>query len=145
MTALGAALAGAVDRARDNAAGGATMLVQGTTVEPVVFPDVPEVRTQVAAAIADWDAAVVEHGPADQWDRRVIRQAIDAFAATGLPFSMNDLRPLMPAVRKSLLAKAFVAAEHAGDIRKVGTTPSTLRSTRGHHINVYRGTKGGAS
>lgn len=136
-------VSGAVARARENAAGGATLLVQGTKVEPVVFPDVPEVRTQVEAALADWDAAVTEGGPSDEWDRKVIRQAIDAFAGTGHPFSMNDVRPLLPVVRKALLAKAFVAAERDGVVRKVGTTPSTLRSTRGHHINVYRGTTTG--
>ena len=104
-----------------------------------LFPTRAEAREQVAAAYAAFEAAVVEHGPADEWDRRVIRQAIDTYAATGEPFSSNDLRPLLPEVRKALISRGFITAQRAGVVRKVGFTPSTLESTHGAHVAVYQG------
>lgn len=93
-----------------------------------------------AAVRAGWDAyhaAVEEHGRADEWDRQVIDQAIRAFVTQGHPFSANDLRPLLPAVRKCLISRRLIEAQKQGLIRYVGVTPSTLPSTKSARVNVY--------
>lgn len=106
---------------------------------PAIAPtptDLPAVR----AAWAEYEAAVQEHGPADEWDAKVLDRIIAHLASTGRQFSSNDIRELAPEVRKCLVSRRLIAAQHAGQIRKVGYTPSTLRSTHGHPVAVYRAT-----
>lgn len=96
-----------------------------------------EVRDAVKRGWDDYKAATEEWGPSDEWDRRVIDQAIRAFVKQGRPFSANDLRPLLPEVRKCLISRRFIAAQHEGLVRYVGVTPSTLASTKAARVNVY--------
>ena len=59
--------------------------------------------------------------------------------ADNRPFSVNDFRELLPEVRNCLISHRLRAALNAGVLVKVGKTPSTLKSTHAHEINVYRG------
>lgn len=99
-----------------------------------------------AAVQSGWDAyhrAVAEYGPADEWDRRVIDQCIRAFVKQGRPFSANDMRPLLPEVRKCLISRRLIQAQRDGLIRYVGVTASTLESTKSARVNVYSPIPGG--
>lgn len=103
----------------------------------ITCPASDETRALVSAAWAEYDRAVREHGPSDDWDRSVIDQAIRAIARQGRPFSANDFRDLLPKVRTCLISRRLIVAQNDGLIRRVGKTPSTLKSTHGHDINVY--------
>lgn len=101
---------------------------------------VPTARTRaaIAAGRRAYRASTEEHGPADEWDRRVIDRAIRAFVRQGQPFSVNDFRPLLPEVRKCLISRRLIAAQEDGLIRWTGrVTPSTLPSTKAARVNVY--------
>lgn len=104
----------------------------------VEAPVRPTVRRLVDAAYAEYIAATEEHGPADEWDRRVIDQVIRAFVAQGHRFSVNDMRPLLAEVRKCLISRRLIKAQENGWIRKVGYTPSTLASTHAAEVKVYQ-------
>lgn len=101
-----------------------------------------QVRAAVAAGYAAYKQATETHGPADEWDNRVIRQCIEAFVLQGRPFSANDMRPLLPEVRKCLISRRLIEAQHDGLIRYVGVTPSTLASTKSARVNVYAPIRG---
>lgn len=103
----------------------------------IVCPTTDETRRLVEVAWNEYDRAVQVDGPADDWDKLVIDKVIHAFAMQGRPFSANDFRELLPSVRMSLLPGRIRVALHDELIRRVGKTPSTLKSTRGHEINVY--------
>jgi hypothetical protein len=103
-----------------------------------------DTRRLVADGWAAYEAATAEHGPADEWDRRVIDQAIHAFALQSKPFSANDLRPLLPEVRKCLISRRLIKAQTDEVIRHVGYTASTLPSTKSHPVKVYRALPGAA-
>lgn len=107
----------------------------------VTCPTTDETRLKVEAAWDEYDKAVLVDGPADEWDKRVIDRVIYAMAAQGQPFSVNDFRELLPPVRNALISHRLRAAQHAGVIRRVGKTPSILKSTHAHDINVYQGAK----
>jgi hypothetical protein len=96
-----------------------------------------EVRAAVKAGWAAYKAATEEYGPSDDWDRKVIDQCIRAFVKQGRPFSANDMRPLLPEVRKCLISRRLIVAQNDGLIRYVGVTPSTLKSTKSARVNVY--------
>ena len=94
-----------------------------------------ETRARVQVAWDEYDRAVFVDGPADEHDK-----VIYAMAAQGQPFSVNDFRELLPRVRNALISHRLRAAMNAGVITRVGKTPSTLKSTHAHEINVYQGT-----
>lgn len=96
-----------------------------------------ETLAAIEKAFALYKTSTEEHGPADEWDRRVIDQCIRAFVKQGQPFSANDMRPLLPEVRKCLISRRLIAAQNDDLIRYVGITPSTLESTKGARVNVY--------
>ena len=104
-----------------------------------------EVRAAVATGRAAHEAATRDTGPDDEWDKRVIDQCIQAFAKQGRPFSTNDMRPLLPEVRKCLISRRLIVAQNDGLIRYVGVTPSTLKSTKAARVNVYAPIRTGAS
>jgi hypothetical protein len=110
-----------------------------------VVIDTP-ISDETRAAIAEgWDlyeAATAEHGPADEWDRQVIDRVIRELCRQGRPFSANTMRPLLPEVRKCLISRRLIAAQHAGLIRYVGVTASTLKSTKAARVNVYAPIRG---
>ena len=107
----------------------------------IVCPTTDETRRLVEVAWNEYDRAVQVDGPADDWDKLCIDKVIHAFAGQGRPFSVNDFRELLPPVRNALISHRLRAAQHAGVISRVGKTPSTLKSTHAHEINVYRGAK----
>jgi hypothetical protein len=77
---------------------------------------------------------------AGEWDSAVIDQAIRFFAASGRRFSANEVRPLLPEVRRAAIGVRFMAASRRGVIRRVGSTPSTDPGTHAHRIAVWEGT-----
>jgi len=74
---------------------------------------------------------------ADAQDRLVIDQAIRAVANYGHPFSANDVRPLLPLVRTSLVGARFMAASKAGLIRRTGWVTSTDPGTHARPIGLW--------
>lgn len=75
----------------------------------------------------------------DDADRAAIDQAIARAAATGLTFSANDVRQLLPpGIRAPLVGARFMAASRRGDIVKVGFTPSTDPGTHAHPVAIWR-------
>lgn len=85
----------------------------------------------IAAARAARDAGIAMAEDADRsgWDKALIWQAIEAFAATMRPFSANDIRPLLGDVRPALMGGRFMAAAKAGVIRRVGRVTSRKENT----------------
>ncbi|WP_372733582.1 hypothetical protein [Nocardioides sp.] len=96
------------------------------------------VRRAIARGRAAYEKATASTGPSDVWDNRVIDQAIYAFVRQGHPFSANDFRDLLPKVRKCLISRRLIQAQKDGLVVWTGrVTPSTLRSTKAAHVNVY--------
>ncbi|MFC6342681.1 hypothetical protein ACFP8W_11880, partial [Nocardioides hankookensis] len=91
-----------------------------------------------ARAARDQGIAHAELAGSD-WDKALIDQAIAAFAGTGVPFSANDLRPLLPDVRTSLMGSRFIAAAHHGVIQKLGGTTSTKKNTHFKPVGLWLG------
>lgn len=98
------------------------------------------VRDAIAAARAARDEGMAQAEDAgSDWDKALIDQAIAAFAATGEPFSANDLRPLLPDVRTSLMGSRFYAASVRGEIQALGTTTSTKKNTHSKGVGLWLG------
>ena len=95
--------------------------------EQLAFTLRDEGHTQVTAASDDQDIAVVD-------------QLIREHAALGRPFSINDIRPLVPALRSmNLLGARFRAAALRGDIAPTGRYPlATYASSRGRRVTEWR-------
>jgi hypothetical protein len=96
-------------------------------------------REKIDAARAERDEALahVEDADRDGWDRKVIDQAIEAFAEAGKPFSANDIRDLLPEVREALIGSRFMSASVRRYIRKVGRVPSTKKNTHAKEVAVW--------
>lgn len=115
------------------------------TADPTTPTTTIEIPTSVVEAIraarAARDAGMQNAELADSsgWDRKVIDQAIDAYALTGERFSSNELRELLPEVRSALIGTRFMAASVGGRIRRVGLTPSTKKNTHGKDVAVWLG------
>jgi hypothetical protein len=93
----------------------------------LVFAARDEALTAVTEASDDQDIAVVD-------------QAIDRFAASGVQFSANDIRPLLPPLRSNnLIGARFNAARMRRQIVKVGEVTSTDPGTHGKPVALYRG------
>ena len=92
----------------------------------------------VAEAHALFNLAVNLDERDDAIDKSVIDRVIAHHASLGRTFSTNDLREDLPAVRKALISRRLIAAQQEGLIEKVGFTPSTLPSTHGAVLAVYR-------
>lgn len=97
----------------------------------------------IAAARLARDLAInlTDNADTSGWDRKVIDQAIDAFARTGRPFSSNDIRPLLPEVRSSLIGARFMAASVQGRIRRIGLEPSTKKNTHAKDVSRWVGVR----
>lgn len=59
--------------------------------------------------------------------------------ATGLPWSANDVRDAFPVASQGLVGARVDAARKRGEMEWVGYTKSTLTSTRGAKVCVWRG------
>ena len=81
--------------------------------------------------------AAVE-GTADGQDRAVIDQGLRAMCERGRPFSINDLRPLLPVVRMSLIGARFLAAAKRGEIFKVGYVASAEPTAHCRPVALWR-------
>lgn len=111
--------------------------------EPVTIQVDPNVYASIQRCIAERDAGMAQAAAADrgEWDRRLVDQAIDVFAGTGLPFSANDLRPLLPAMPGQWIGPRFdYAARHRRVITKVGPVASNLPTTHKKDIAEWIGT-----
>ena len=98
----------------------------------------PATRARVDEAWAAYHATIEQAGPSDAWDRSLIDTVITALAMQGKPFSANAMRPLLPPeIRKPLIGARLNSAQRQGLIRRVGYTPSDLRSTKGAEVKVY--------
>lgn len=108
-----------------------------TTIE-VATSVVDAIRDAIAAR--DAGIARAEASEITNWNRALIDQAIDAFAATGRPFSANDLRDLLPDVPGPLMGARF---QHAANNRKVirftGYVTSTKKNTHAKPVGRWVG------
>lgn len=97
----------------------------------------PAQAVAAARTARDEGMAQAEDADASGWEKHLIDQAITAFAATGDPFSANDLRPLLPDVRSALMGARFMAAAKAGLIRRVGFATSTKKNTHSKDVAMW--------
>ncbi|MDT0306169.1 hypothetical protein RM780_04225 [Streptomyces sp. DSM 44917] len=85
--------------------------------------------TTLARIIADTSA----------WDLAVVKRAILAHGRALDTFSANDFRELLPDQGAGYVGAACRALAASGLLQHTGTyVPSTLASTHGHRIAVYR-------
>ncbi|MWA08826.1 hypothetical protein [Streptomyces sp. BA2] len=97
-----------------------------------ITPD--EAREQANATLAALYATVTD------WDTALLNQAIDAIGGDGRPFSMNDVRAVLPELghgAAGLLFHSLVRRRHPRQLVIVGEEPSTAESTHGKPIKVY--------
>jgi hypothetical protein len=104
----------------------------------VIIPAPRHHAPAVAHALALFELAVSLDERDDAIDKLVIDRVIEHHASLGLSFSANNLREDLPAVRKALISRRLIAAQNRGLIEKVGFTRSTLESTHGAVVVVYR-------
>lgn len=73
------------------------------------------------------------------WDAALIRQAYEAIGGDGRPFSMNDLRELLPPIAHGVAGLVLRAdkCRKPSPLIKVGEVISTSGPTHGKPINVY--------
>ena len=92
---------------------------------------------QVPALKAAGIAMANAHAPADVKAR--IDAAIRRIAASGRPFSANDLRVELAGITGPVVGGRFTALSNAGVIRFTGQrVPSNLGSTHGHESKGWR-------
>ncbi|MGW3492016.1 hypothetical protein [Streptomyces sp. NPDC001054] len=95
---------------------------------------------QLAADARDTTlAALLASTDPDGWNLALVKQAVLA-AGRGLgEFSANDFRDLLPELGAGMAGLACHALRSQGLIEPTGArVPSTLASTHGHGIHVYR-------
>lgn len=108
-----------------------------TTIE--IDTDVYE-AIQAAIAARDEGMKRAEESDRSGWNTSLVDQAINVLAATGQPFSGNDIRTLLPDdIPGPLMGARFSAAVTQRRIRYVGSTPSTKENTHHKRIGVYVG------
>ena len=108
------------------------------TATPTVIPPPRHHVPAVAQALALFELAVSLDERTDAIDKSVIDAVIEHHTSLGRPFSVNNLREDLPAVRKALISRRLIAFQTEGRIVKIGWTPSTLASTHGAVVAVYR-------
>ncbi|MYR30570.1 MULTISPECIES: hypothetical protein [unclassified Streptomyces] len=75
----------------------------------------------------------------DGWHLRLVKQAVLAAGRWMPEFSANDFRDLLPELGAGMAGLACHALLVQGLVEKTGDrVPSTLPSTHGHGIHVYR-------
>ncbi|MER7953890.1 hypothetical protein [Streptomyces sp. NPDC096030] len=73
------------------------------------------------------------------WDRFLVEQAVYAFGLRHDEFSANDIRDVLPEMGHGFLGAAINSLRTAGIIEHTGrVVPSTLGSTHGHRIALWR-------
>jgi hypothetical protein len=96
--------------------------------------------------LLDFGAALRDEGiravteASDAQDIAVVDQLIREFARRRTPFSANDVRPLLPALRSNNLVGArFRCAARRGQIRRIGYVTSTDPGTHSHPVALWTG------
>jgi hypothetical protein len=105
-----------------------------------------ELHASIAECIAarDEGLARADSGDRTSWNKRLIDQAIDVFAATGEPFTANDVRALLPedvTAGGQFGHRFYHAANNRGAIRFLGYVPSNKKNTHRHPIAMWVGRK----
>lgn len=102
-----------------------------------------DLHAQISECVALRNEGMAQAEEADRsgWNKALIDQAIDVFAATREPFSANDLRVLLPDDLPGPLfgARFRYAANERGVIRFHGWTSSSKKNTHAHPIRVWVG------
>ncbi|NUU21745.1 MAG: hypothetical protein HOV68_09560 [Streptomycetaceae bacterium] len=94
-----------------------------------------QAREQANAVLAVLYANVTD------WDEAILDQAIDAIGGDGRPFSMNDVRAVLPELAHGtagLFFHSLVRRRHPRQVMVIDEEPSTAESTHGKPIKVYR-------
>lgn len=94
---------------------------------------------RAAEAARDAGMAQAEESDLTGWNRALIDQAIDAFAATGKPFSSNDLRHLIDVPGALMGARFNHALNNRKVIRLVDFVKSTKENTHAKNVGLYVG------
>jgi hypothetical protein len=93
-----------------------------------------QAREQANATLAALYANVTD------WDEAILNQSIDAIGGGGRPFSMNDVRAVLPELAHGaagLFFPSLVRRRTPRQVDVVGEEPSTAESTHGKPIKVY--------
>lgn len=93
-----------------------------------------QAREQANATLAALYANITD------WDVALLNQAIDAIGGDGRPFSMNDVRDVLPDIARGtagLFFQSLVRRRNPRQVDIVGEEPSTAESTHGKAIKVY--------
>jgi len=98
-------------------------------------------RLAEARAERDRGMARAEASLHAAWDRAVIDQAITVLAATGQPFSANDVRGLLPDVRPALVGARFMHAARRGLIERIGDELATHKAGHARRVGLWRGAR----
>lgn len=90
--------------------------------------------------LRDEGAARASANADDKWKQRV-DEAIGRLAASGVPFSSNDLRKmdLGEPHHPNAWGARILAASNRKLIEKVASVPSDKPSTHGHNLGLWRG------
>ncbi|KAA6216444.1 hypothetical protein [Streptomyces filamentosus] len=90
-------------------------------------------------ASAEKDLLLEELADQSSWDRFLVEQAVYHFGTRHNEFSANDLRDVLPELAHGFLGAAINSLRTAGVIEHTGrVVPSTLASTHGHRLGVWR-------
>lgn len=101
---------------------------------------IPTALTETPESLRDAGMAQAENAT-DPRLMLMVDDVIARFAATGMPFSANDIRDALPVVAGPLVGARVKAASmrRPQEIRPVGRTRSSLRSTHAKDITVWQG------
>lgn len=97
-------------------------------------------QLELGAALRDEGVALADEAATDWW-RSCADRAINTLAATGRPFTADDVRELGvpdPASPKAWGAR-FLMASRQGRIVRVGYQPSRRASVHAHPVAVWQG------
>ena len=90
-------------------------------------------------ATAEKDLLLEDIADQSSWDRFLVEQAVFHYGTRHDEFSANDLRDVLPEMGHGFLGAAINSLRTAGLIEHTGrVVPSTLPSTNGHRIAVWR-------
>ncbi|MFH8926344.1 hypothetical protein ACH4D4_04745 [Streptomyces pristinaespiralis] len=90
-------------------------------------------------ATADKDLLLEDLADQSSWDRFLVEQAVFHYGTRHDEFSANDLRDVLPEMGHGFLGAAINSLRTAGLIEHTGrVVPSTLPSTHGHRIALWR-------
>ncbi|MGW0034778.1 hypothetical protein ACWDXD_33795 [Streptomyces sp. NPDC003314] len=90
-------------------------------------------------ASAEKDLLLEDLADQSSWDRFLVEQAVFHYGTRHDEFSANDLRDVLPELSHGFLGAAVNSLRTAGVIEHTGrVVPSTLDSTHGHRIGVWR-------